>query len=73
MGASKFNLNQIDLNKSEEIYLMLTDPARPLKDLGEIKIVVTLTPKTQEDKEQVKNCHLSQIFPVFTACERLFL
>lgn len=53
MGATKFCLNQIELNQPEEMILKLQDPARPLKDLGELKIVVTLTPKTQEDKEQV--------------------
>lgn len=53
MGATKFSLNQIELNQPEEMILKLQDPARPLKDLGELKIVVTLTPKTQEDKEQV--------------------
>lgn len=53
MGATKLNLTQLELNQPEEIFLKLTDPARPLKDLGEIKIVATLTPKTQEDKEQV--------------------
>lgn len=53
MGATRLNLTQLELNQPEEIILKLTDPARPLKDLGEIKIVVTLMPKTQEDKEQV--------------------
>lgn len=54
MGATRLILTQLELNQPEEIYLKLTDPARPLKDLGEIKIVATLMPKTQEDKEQVK-------------------
>lgn len=53
MGATKMNLTQLELNQSEEITLKLTDPARPFKDLGEIKIIATLMPKTQEDKEQV--------------------
>lgn len=53
MGATKLTLTQLELNQSEEIYLKLTDPARPLKDLGELKLIVTLLPKTQEDKEQV--------------------
>lgn len=53
MGATKLNLTQLELNQPESIHLKLTDPARPLKDLGEIKIVTTLMPKTQEDKEQV--------------------
>jgi hypothetical protein len=53
MGATKLVLTQLELNKEEEIVLQLTDPARPLKDLGEIRMFVTLMPKTQEDKEQV--------------------
>lgn len=55
MGATKLTLTQLELNQPEEIYLKLTDPARPLKDLGELKLIVTLLPKTQEDKEQVNN------------------
>jgi len=54
MGATKLSLTQLELNHPEEIYLKLTDPARPLKDLGEIKIIATLMPKSQEDKEQVR-------------------
>jgi hypothetical protein len=53
MGATKLTLTQLDLSQSEEMFLKLTDPARPAKDLGELKIVATLTPKSQEDKEQV--------------------
>ena len=52
MGATKLVLSQLELNKPEEMILKLDDPAR-LKDLGELKLVVTLLPKTQEDKEQV--------------------
>lgn len=55
---------QLELNQPNEIILKLNDPARPLKDLGEIKIVATLTPKTQEDKEQVnRHVSLSSFFP----------
>lgn len=53
MGATKLTLSQLELNQPEDIYLKLSDPARPLKDLGEIKLNVTLMPKSQEDKEQV--------------------
>lgn len=63
MGATRLNLTQLELNQPEEIYLKLTDPARPLKDLGEIKIVATLMPKTQEDKEQVKLPSFVCLFP----------
>lgn len=54
MGASKLVLTHLELNQSEEIFLKLNDPARPTKNLGELKIVATLTPKSQEDKEQVR-------------------
>jgi hypothetical protein len=74
MGATKLNLTQLELNQSEEIYLKLSDPARPLKDLGEIKIVATLMPKTQEDKEQVKFPSLSLIFPfLLPHAKRIFM
>lgn len=68
MGATKFSLNQIELNQPEEMILKLQDPARPLKDLGELKIVVTLTPKTQEDKEQVSGKKVN----IFFLCNGLF-
>lgn len=71
MGATKLSLTQLELNQTEEVYLKLTDPARPLKDLGELKIVVTLQPKTQEDKEQVRMSLLH--FVSFKACERFFV
>jgi hypothetical protein len=61
MGATKLSLTQLELNKPEEIYVKLSDPARPLKDLGELKLIVTLLPKTQEDKEQV-NFYPTAIF-----------
>lgn len=59
MGATKLNLTQLELNQTEDIWLKLMDPARPLKDLGEIKILATLMPKTQEDKEQVCDCKIN--------------
>lgn len=63
MGATKLNLTQLELNQPKEVFLKLTDPARPLKDLGELKIVATLMPKTQEDKEQVKVSFPSSFLP----------
>lgn len=63
MGATKLHLTQLDLNYPKEIFCKLTDPARPLKDLGELKIVATLMPKTQEDKEQVKVYFPSSFLP----------
>lgn len=73
MGATKLNLSQLELNEPEEIFLKLTDPARPLKDLGEIKIVATLMPKTQEDKEQVKFASVSFSSFLVAACKEIFL
>ena len=62
MGATKLTLSQLELNQPEDIYLKLSDPARPLKDLGEIKLNVTLMPKSQEDKEQVTRYIFSTLF-----------
>lgn len=81
MGATKLNLTQLELNRPEEIILKLMDPARPLKDLGEIKTVITLMPKTQEDKEQVclvcilyESTHVSEHKEKsMLACEKSFL
>lgn len=64
MGATKLTLSQLELNQPEDIYLKLSDPARPLKDLGEIKLNVTLMPKSQEDKEQVPKYIFYLIFLV---------
>lgn len=73
MGATKLNLTQLELNQPDDVYLKLTDPARPLKDLGELKIVATLMPKTQEDKEQVEFPSLLISFFFFVAaCKENF-
>lgn len=69
MGATKLTLSQLELNQPEDIYLKLSDPARPLKDLGEIKLNVTLMPKSQEDKEQVPKYHFLPYFPCLSACD----
>lgn len=55
MGSSKLNLTNLELNNPEEMIIKLDDPARPFKSLGELRLNVTLWPKTQEDKEQVRN------------------
>lgn len=53
MGSAKLNLSSLELNRAEELTIKLEDAQRATKDLGEIKLGVTLWPKTQEDKEQV--------------------
>ncbi|XP_055619934.1 multiple C2 and transmembrane domain-containing protein isoform X2 [Toxorhynchites rutilus septentrionalis] len=53
MGSAKLPLTSLELNRAEDMTIKLEDAQRPLKDLGEIKLSVTLWPKTQEDKEQV--------------------
>lgn len=55
MGSSKLNLTNLELNNPEEMIIKLDDPGRPFKSLGELRLNVTLWPKTQEDKEQVRN------------------
>lgn len=54
MGSSKLNLTNLELNNPEEMIIKLDDPGRPFKMLGELRLNVTLWPKTQEDKEQVR-------------------
>lgn len=65
MGSSKLNLTNLELNNPEEMIIKLDDPGRPFKSLGELRLNVTLWPKTQEDKEQVN------YFLIFFVC--LFL
>lgn len=55
MGSTKLDLTMLELNRPQDVLLKLDDPSRPNKDLGEIRLNVTLWPKTQEDKEQVRN------------------
>jgi hypothetical protein len=69
MGACKLSLTHLELNKPEEVLLKLADPARPHSDLGEIKIVATLIPRTQEDKEQVRDA----TFTITMACVDIFV
>ncbi|EAT41474.1 AAEL006893-PA, partial [Aedes aegypti] len=53
MGSAKLVLTALELNRAEDLIIKLEDAQRANKDLGEIKLGVTLWPKTQEDKEQV--------------------
>ncbi|XP_049543863.1 multiple C2 and transmembrane domain-containing protein [Anopheles darlingi] len=52
MGSAKLCLTTLELNRAQDMAIKLEDPQRANKDLGEIKLNVTLWPKTQEDKEQ---------------------
>ncbi|EDS31646.1 conserved hypothetical protein [Culex quinquefasciatus] len=52
MGSAKLQLQSLELNRVEEMTIRLEDAQRANKDLGEIRLNVTLWPKTQEDKEQ---------------------
>jgi hypothetical protein len=53
MGSAQLLLSTLELNRPEDILLRLEDPAKPGKRLGELKLNLTLWPKSQEDKEQV--------------------
>ncbi|XP_050073735.1 multiple C2 and transmembrane domain-containing protein isoform X3 [Anopheles maculipalpis] len=52
MGSAKLYLTSLELNRAEDLTIKLEDAQRASKDLGELKLSVTLWPKTQEDKEQ---------------------
>lgn len=54
MGSAKLDLRTIELNRPQELVIKLEDQSRPFRSLGELKINITLWPKTQEDKEQVE-------------------
>lgn len=53
MGTTKLDLTALDLGRLQELQLKLEDPSSPTRTLGELRINVTLWPRTQEDKEQV--------------------
>lgn len=54
MGSVILDLSSLELTRTTDLALTLQDPARPDTSLGEILLTATLHPKTQEDKEQVK-------------------
>lgn len=54
MGSATLDLTQLELGRLQDIIIKLEDPARPQRDLGELRINATLWPRTQEDKEQVQ-------------------
>lgn len=53
MGSASLDLTQLELGRMQELIIKLEDPARPQRDLGDLRINATLWPRTQEDKEQV--------------------
>lgn len=53
MGAARLDMTTLDLGRMQELVLKLDDNSRPNTDLGELRLNVTLWPRTQEDKEQV--------------------
>lgn len=53
MGTSKLDLTTLDLGRLQELMLKLDDPSNAQRTLGELRLNVTLWPRTQEDKEQV--------------------
>lgn len=63
MGSAKLVLTALELNRAEDLIIKLEDAQRANKDLGEIKLGVTLWPKTQEDKEQVRPDDTFDQFP----------
>lgn len=55
MGAAKIDLTALDLGRLQELVLKLEDDSRPSTDMGELRLNMTLWPRTQEDKEQVSD------------------
>lgn len=54
MGSGMIDLTSLDLGRPTDISVVLQDVNKPSAQLGEILLTATLFPKTQEDKEQVK-------------------
>lgn len=58
MGSAQLNLTSLELTRTHELIVKLEDPSRTVRtNLGELKMEVTLWPRTQEDKEQVMHSH----------------
>jgi hypothetical protein len=53
MGSCQLDITALELGRPQDLVLCLRDPNKPMQDMGEIVLNVTLWPKTQEDKEQV--------------------
>lgn len=56
MGSAQLDLTMLELSKLTELTIPLEDQSRSSgssTNLGELKLNVTLWPRTQEDKEQV--------------------
>lgn len=54
MGSCQLELTSLELGRMMDISISLQNPAKVGASLGEISLTVTLYPKTQEDKEQVR-------------------
>lgn len=64
MGSAKLDLRTIELSRPQELVIKLEDQSRPFRSLGELKINITLWPKTQEDKEQVNYCTIQPVVSI---------
>lgn len=53
MGTTKLDLTQVELGRLHELCLKLEDPSNACRPMGELRVNVTLWPRSQEDKEQV--------------------
>lgn len=56
MGSCNLDLTALELGRMQDLVLCLRDPNKPHQDMGEIVLNVTLWPKSQEDKDQVRVC-----------------
>lgn len=54
MGCGQLDLTTLELNQCTDIVVKLIDPSAPGRELGELTLSATLWPRTQEDKEQVR-------------------
>lgn len=68
MGSAKLDLRTIELSRPQELVIKLEDQSRPFRSLGELKINITLWPKTQEDKEQVNIYNKSMSY----SCQKFY-
>lgn len=58
IGSAQLDLTTLELSRLNELTIKLEDSSHPERqNLGELKVNVTLYPRTQEDKEQVSPCN----------------
>lgn len=65
MGACQLDLTSLELGRAADLTIPLQDPSKAAAPLGEISLTITLYPKTQEDKEQVRNLCFVNIIDTF--------